>query len=69
MPGKSHGPRSLRGYSPWGRKESDTTERLQFHFHPFAEVKIYGTQPGCDFIFNSKNLSPVCSLGTEAQVA
>ena len=19
------------GYSPWGRKESDTTERLQFH--------------------------------------
>ena len=28
MPGKSHGPRSLVGYSPWGRKESDTTERL-----------------------------------------
>ena len=27
-PGKSHGPRSLVGYSPWGRKESDTTERL-----------------------------------------
>ena len=22
------------GYSPWGRKESDTTERLHFHFHP-----------------------------------
>ena len=21
------------GYSPWGRKESDTTERLHFHFH------------------------------------
>ena len=20
-------------YSPWGRKESDTTERLHFHFH------------------------------------
>ena len=28
MPGESHGPRSLAGYSPWGRKESDTTERL-----------------------------------------
>ena len=28
MPGKSHGPRSLVGYNPWGRKESDTTERL-----------------------------------------
>ena len=24
----SHGRRSLVGYSPWGRKESDTTERL-----------------------------------------
>ena len=30
LPRKSHGWRSLRGYSPWGRKESDTTER--FHF-------------------------------------
>ena len=28
MPGKSHGPRSLVGYSPWGCKELDTTERL-----------------------------------------
>ena len=24
--------RSLVGYSPWGRQESDTTERLHFHF-------------------------------------
>ena len=24
--------RSLVGCSPWGRKESDTTERLHFHF-------------------------------------
>ena len=29
LPGKSHGQRSLEGYSPQGRKESDTTERLQ----------------------------------------
>ena len=28
MPGESHGQRSLAGYSPWGHKESDTTERL-----------------------------------------
>ena len=28
LPGKSHGWRSLVGYSLWGRKESDTTERL-----------------------------------------
>ena len=31
LPGKSHGQRSLVGYSPWGRKESDTTEQLHFH--------------------------------------
>ena len=29
---KSHGQKSLVGYSPWGRKESDTTERLHFPF-------------------------------------
>ena len=29
---KSHGQRSLVGYSPWGRKESDTIEQLHFHF-------------------------------------
>ena len=26
LPGESHGQRSLEGYSPWGHKESDTTE-------------------------------------------
>ena len=30
--GKSHGRRSLVGCSPWGQEESDTTERLHFHF-------------------------------------
>ena len=28
LPGKSHGQRSLAGYSPWGHKESDRTEWL-----------------------------------------
>ena len=32
FPGKSHGWRSLVGYSPWGHWESDMTERLHFHF-------------------------------------
>ena len=32
LPGKSHGWRSLVGCRPWGRKESNTTERLYFHF-------------------------------------
>ena len=42
LPGKSHGWRSLVGYSPWGCKESDTTELLHFlhenikgHIFPF----------------------------------
>ena len=30
--GKFHGQRSLAGYSPWGCKESDTTERLTLEY-------------------------------------
>ena len=30
--GKSHGRKSLVGYSPWGRKELDMTEQPHFHF-------------------------------------
>ena len=30
LPGKFHGQRNLAGYSPWGRKEADTTEQLHF---------------------------------------
>ena len=30
LPGKSHGQRSLAGHSPWGLKESDTTEHVSF---------------------------------------
>ena len=32
LPGNSHGQRSLVVCSPWGCEESDTTERLPFHF-------------------------------------
>ena len=28
LPGKSHGQKSLVGYSPWDHKELDATERL-----------------------------------------
>ena len=31
LPGKFHGQRSLLGYSPWGCRESDTTEQLSTH--------------------------------------
>ena len=39
LPGASHGQRSLAGYSPWGRKESDTTE--QQHFFRWVSGKAY----------------------------
>ena len=31
LPGEFHGQRSLVGCSPWGHKESDTTEQLTLH--------------------------------------
>ena len=31
LTGKFHGQRSLVGYSPWGYRESDMTERAQTH--------------------------------------
>ena len=40
LPGESHGGRSLVGYSPWSHKESDTTDRLHFHFSlPWSQLE------------------------------
>ena len=38
LPGESHGGRSLIGYSPWGCKELDTTEKLHFQWE-FKNLK------------------------------
>ena len=41
LPRKSHGQRSLVGCSPWGRRESDTTERLTLtHLIPLIYMKV-----------------------------
>ena len=40
---KIDGRRSLVGCSPWGREESDTTERLHFHFSLHALEKEMAT--------------------------
>ena len=40
LPAKSHGPRSLVGYSPRGRQESDTTERLRFFFQVLTNIQL-----------------------------
>ena len=39
-------PRSVVGYSPWGRKELDMTERLHFHFHTDSSPRP-SEQKGC----------------------
>ena len=39
LPGEFHGQRSLEGYSPWGRKESDRTERLAHIYIPIQTLK------------------------------
>ena len=36
-----HGQRSLVGYSPWGRRESDMTERLSTAQHALVYIHIY----------------------------
>ena len=45
LPGKSHGQRSLVGYSPWGRKESDTTERPHFILYPGGKILHFENSP------------------------
>ena len=41
LPGESHGQRSLAGYSPWGRKESDTTEATEHTHVPDTALQIW----------------------------
>ena len=52
LPGKSHGQRSLVGCSPWGRKESDMTERLHFEFSLSCIGKGNGTPLQCSCLGN-----------------
>ena len=39
LPGKFHGPRSLVGYSPWDRKESNTPEQLNTQYPLLQSIK------------------------------
>ena len=54
MPGKSHGQRSLVGCSPWGREESDTTERLHFHFSLSCTGEGNGSPLQCSCLENPR---------------
>ena len=55
LPGKSHGWRSLVGCAPWGRKESDTTERLYFHFSLSRIGEGNGNPRQCSCLENPRN--------------
>ena len=55
LPGKSHGRRSLVGCSPWGHKESDTTERLHFHFSLSCIGEGNGNPLQCSCLMNPRD--------------
>ena len=55
LPGKSHGRRSLVGCSPWGRKESHTTERLHFPFSLSCTVQGNGNPLQCSCLENPRD--------------
>ena len=67
LPGKPHGQRSLAGYSPQGRKESDTTEVTQ-HTHRASNRKsvkntnigLFNHLVGQSFLGNYLPLLPCC---------
>ena len=46
LPGDSHGQRSLAGYSPRGRKESDTTDAPSTHYLHRFNKNVFFFQPG-----------------------
>ena len=55
LPGKSHGRRSLVGCNSWGREESDTTERLHFHFSLSCVGEGNGNPLQCSCLENPRD--------------
>ena len=55
LPGKSHGRRNLVGCSPWGREESNMTERLYFHFSLSCIGEGNGNPFQCSCLENSRD--------------
>ena len=55
LPGKSHGWRSLVDCSPWGREESDMTERLHFHFSLSRTGEGNGNPLQCSCLENPRD--------------
>ena len=61
LPGKSHGWRSLAGYSLWGSQKSDTTKQLHFHFLNSMYICLVHAQ-SCPTLCDLMDCSPPGSL-------
>ena len=63
---KSHGRRSLIGCSPWGRWESDRTERLPFHYSLLYIGEGSGNPAQCSCLENPRDggawRAPICGV-------
>ena len=57
LSGKSHGLRSLIGYSPWGRKKLDTTEWLQWYCNIMIFMNSFFIIKYIVLIKNGKSIS------------
>ena len=55
LPGKSHGQKSLTGYSPWGRKEPDTTEPPSTHILLLWSA---GSRAGSQYLWFTDSVAP-----------
>ena len=64
LPEKSHGQRSLAGYSPRGRKELDTTEVTGYTCNPQRGAGVGKRQTGRESIG-----TPVCSTDQHRSVS
>ena len=58
LPGRSHGWSRLVGCSPWGREESDMTERLHFHFSLSCIGEGSGNPLQCSCLENPRDREP-----------
>jgi len=66
---KIHGRRSLVNCNPWGRQESDTTERLHFHFSLSCIGEGNGNPLQCSCLENPRDGKPggLPSMGSQSR--